>query len=104
MPVRDAERAYDLRGMDIAFLMEAAEERRLARMMSNAQGSTVFSNTLNMMQVQDLADKISAVIKTGEVTLTGPANVDWLWYEGSASELTSDLLQQYPVWLSAYQD
>lgn len=104
MPLRDSDHTYNIYGIDIAFLMEATEERRLARELSTVQSFTNFQNALLSDQLSTLADTISAVYDNGEVTITGPSSVMWLWYEGQPNEISGDIMNQYPVWLHLWQN
>ena len=105
MPVRTTEHRNDIRGIDIAFLMEAAEERRLAREISDLQVNTSFVNKLLRDQLSGLAESISAVSDNGQLTPSGPDDIKWVWYEGTPSEITNHaLLTSYPVWLNYYDN
>jgi len=105
MPNRDTDHKKDIRGMDIAFLMEAAEERRRAREMDTVQLDTAFENKIKQEQVQGIIDGLSSIQDNGELTPTGPDDIKWVWYEGTPSEITNHaILSSYPVWLNYYDN
>ena len=99
MPLRDSNHAKDIRGMDVAFLMEAAEERKLARQLTLSNNQALnFSNKISLQQAQQLEQKIGAVAANGDLS-----TVDSVWYQGHPVELFKcPLMTSYPSWLHQY--
>ena len=82
MPKRSASRKYEIRGMDIAFLMEAIEER--ARAIGNSDKSQTFSKTISAGQTEAAASDISRM---------DLSTANYRWYGGDlidVSELSND--------------